>query len=110
MTRRLWAEHIVTQARRISASNCFFIIWIVAQLGGLLSQPNLSLAALTTDSRSPTAIWAPFAPKPSRLELRLDGQVSFAFGIDHEKTALPLAHARCFNSLQRFADQVQHAA
>ena len=52
---------------------------------------------------------SPFASEAARLELRLDWQVSLAFGIDHEKTALPLAHAGRFNALQRLADHVQHA-
>ncbi len=75
-----------------------------------LSEGLLSMAAFYHRLRSTTAIGPTFASKPARLELRLDRQISFAFGIDHEKPALPLAHAGRFNAFQRLADHVQHAA
>jgi hypothetical protein len=43
---------------------------------------------------------SPIASKPSRLELRLDGQIGLALGIDHEEAVCTLSHAGCLNTLE----------
>ena len=51
-----------------------------------LGEMRLSMAAFYHRFRL-----SPFAPKPSRLERRRDGQIGLALGIDHEESVCPFA-------------------